>query len=490
MCSLITDLNFSYLDADLFTYVLTIGTYLITLLLVISVLKRKKEPVSALAWILAIVFLPYLGALIFILFGYTHIERPLSRKKFQRKHFRRKSHFSDNLDQSEKIGMKRWESLTRLMTDICGFPVSGGNGVELYTEGRSTYAAMFEAIDQAEKEICLQTYILKNDKVGKNFIRRLARKAQQGVQIKLIYDAIGSHGLPKRFLRPLLNAGGKAYPFLPVNILRRRFQVNLRNHRKLLITDGKVGFVGGLNIGKEYIGEEPARGFWRDTHMRIIGPAVKSLLYVFAEDWNFASGEEFDTEGYNPDRDSREGGTLLQVVNGGPDQKHKAIQKWYHAATSRARKKLWIATPYFIPDETLVDGLRTAALMGVDVRLLTQGYPPEQWLTYFAARYYWEDMLDAGVRIWQYNKGMLHAKVFLVDGELASVGTANFDIRSLELDFEVNCVIFSRGIIKDLEEQFSRDLEDSAEVKKEEFEKRNGWVQAAENACRLFSPLL
>lgn len=476
----------------LFWEIISVCGYLITLGLVLTALKRKREPVSALAWILAIIFLPFLGALAFILFGNNHIHRPLKRKKRQRQRFHTLCATPSKCAATYPAGAlsEYWSPLRELMTRLTNIPATSGNKVSLFYEGSDAYKAMYQAIDSAKKYIYLQSYIFQNDHVGKQFIECLTAKAKQGVKVRLLYDAIGSHKLPKSTLAPLTQAGGKAAPFLPINILRRRIQVNLRNHRKILVVDGKTGFVGGMNIGKEYLGEDPDLGYWRDTHLRIQGPAVSNLAYIFAEDWDFAAQESLDSGEESFADVSLSEGHALQIISGGPDQDVNAIREWYYTVAARARQRLWISTPYYIPDETMIDGLRMAANMGVDVRLLTQGQPPDQWIPYLAARYYWEEMLASGVRIWRYNKGMFHAKVILADGLLASVGTANFNIRSLHLDFEVNCLIYSPVLIAELENRFLQDLADSEEVRAEIFRKRSGWIHAAENACRLFSPVL
>lgn len=478
------------MDLTFISYIFYITVYLIALLLIIRVLEIKRAPVAALAWILAIIFLPYFGALIFLLFGNNHIERPLARKKREREDFRgRKPSTWKVTDFESPRDMKEWMPLVNLMSRVSGFAPTTGNNIELYTDGIEGYRSMFEAIDEAERFICFQTYIFRNDHIGEKFISHLAEKANSGVKVRLLYDAIGSQWLKKSMLVPLTKAGGMAVPFLPVNILRRKFQINLRNHRKIMVIDGKVGFTGGLNVGKEHVGENPRYGSWRDTHLRLEGPSVRGLAYVFAEDWHFATGEDLHGE-LETESPVKSGDHEIQVISGGPDQHINPIKEWYYTVAARARKRLWITTPYFIPDETMIDGLRMASLMGVDVRLLTQGTPPDQWITYMAARYYWQDMLEAGVRIWQYGEGMLHSKVILVDGIMASVGTANFDNRSLKLDFEVNCLIYSVEVIEDLEEQFRKDLGASREVSFKEFQKRSILKQAAENGCRLFSPLL
>jgi cardiolipin synthase len=308
----------------------------------------------------------------------------------------------------------------------------------------------------------------------------------------LIYDAMGSHHLTHRRLRELVAAGGKAFPFLPVSLLRRRMQINLRNHRKILVVDGQVGFVGGLNIGNEYLGKSQRFGFWRDTHLRLRGPAVADLQRVFAEDWNFVSQERLD----KPESEKLyfqpapvNGPYPVQIVESGPDRDIKAIREIYFAAILKARKRVWIASPYCVPDSGLHDALRLAGTLGIDVRFLGQHHP-DKWLPLYAARYYWSEMLASGVKVYQYTKGMLHSKVVLVDGEWASVGTANFDNRSLHLNFEVNSLIYSPQAVAELEAAFEHDLEDAIRLERHVYNRRPFAGRLLENACRLLSPVL
>jgi cardiolipin synthase len=306
---------------------------------------------------------------------------------------------------------------------------------------------------------------------------------------------MGSHHLTRRRLQELVAAGGKAFPFMPVSLLRRRMQVNLRNHRKIMVVDGQVGFVGGLNIGDEYLGLVPRFGFWRDTHLRIRGPAVADLQRVFAEDWDFASGEtlaqpndgEADRLYFQPQPAG--GPYAAQIVESGPDRDNKGIREIYFAAVLKARKRVWIASPYYVPDPGLRDALRLAGHLGLDVRFLGQHHP-DKWLPLYAARYYWNEVLASGVKVYQYTKGMLHSKVVLVDSEWASVGTANFDNRSLHLNFEVNCLMYSTEATAALEAAFERDLEDSIRLDRHVYCRRPFAARLLENASRLFSPVL
>jgi cardiolipin synthase len=470
------------------------------------VLMTKEEATSAVAWCLAILFLPLLGALLFCLFGYQHVRQPLARKRQHRERYQaqRQSARQENENslsallvatQQESAAMAWQEALARLALRFDGWPLTTGNQVALYADGASAYQAMQQAIAQARHHVHLETFILQPDAAGQEFLSLLTQKARAGVEVRLLYDAMGSLRLRPRHVQALRDAGGKVSAFLPVNPLRRRFQVNLRNHRKILVVDGCVGFVGGLNIGEEYLGRVPRFGFWRDAHVRLEGPAVHQLQGVFAEDWNFATGEYLDNADNRPARmpyfpDCPPAGDVpVQIVHSGPDQDLKTIREIYLAAILRARQRVWIASPYFVPDAGLRDALRLAAYLGIDVRFLGL-FQPDKWIPYYAARYYWEEMLAAGVQIYQYTRGMMHAKVLIVDDCWASVGTANMDNRSLHLNFEVNSLFYSPRIAAALEAAFRRDLADSIRLRPTVYRQRPVASKLLENTCRLLSPIL
>jgi cardiolipin synthase len=299
---------------------------------------------------------------------------------------------------------------------------------------------------------------------------------------------MGSRRLGWWRLRKLRRAGGRYEAFLPVSLLRRRIQVNLRNHRKILVLDGKVAFTGGLNIGDEYLGLNRRLGHWRDTSVRLEGPAVESFQRVFIEDWDFAAEESLEGEEYFR-AEADVGDDEVQVIQSGPDQEMKSIREIYFAATFKARRRLWITTPYYVPDQGLRDALCLAGLSGIDVRLLLP-YRADHYTVHFASFYYLRDLLDAGVKVYLYTNGFIHSKVWLADGKWASVGTANLDNRSLLLNFEVNCLIYTPKVVAELEEQFRQDLEQSIRLDAKTFARRPWAEKLAENVCRLFSPVL
>jgi len=457
------------------------------------ILTLKKDTTSALAWCLLVLFLPFIGMVLFVLFGYQHVHRPVARKLRQKQRFQMTHPASSPVARPGADGVDAgWQGMARLAQGYDAFPLTTGNRVEFYHEGTPAYDAMLAAIESAQHHVHLEFFIVQPDDSGLRFLDALARKAKQGVEVRLVYDAMGSHRLRRGTLQPLRDAGGQACAFLPLAPLRRRIQINMRNHRKILVVDGQVGFTGGLNIGDEYLGKVARYGYWRDTHMRIEGPMVAALQRVFIEDWDFAFGAHLKGDGYFPPQRPTEpdgANTSLQVVHSGPDQQLNAIREIYFAAILRARKRLWIMTPYFVPDAGIYDALRLAGRLGVDVRILFL-FQPDKWLPFLAGRYYLGDMLDAGVKIYQYAKGMMHSKVFLIDGEWASVGSANLDNRSLHLNFELNCMIYSPERVAELEEAFRRDLEVSILLDRDVYAQRPFAARLLENTCRLWSPVL
>lgn len=482
---------------DQYWHEITAWSALIDLVLALAticwILAIKKETTSALAWCLLVVLLPFIGMVLFFLLGYQHVYRPVTRKRRHRARFRETHPVIHAHKAALPIAVDTgWDGMARLAQRFDASPLTPGNVVDLYHEGQPAYDAKLEAIRSARHHIHLEYFIFQPDESGHLFLSELEKKAREGVEVRLLYDAMGAHHLRRRFLKPLVEAGGKTTAFLPVDLLRKRIQVNLRNHRKILVVDGKVGFTGGLNIGDEYLGKVERYGFWRDTHLRMEGPSVAALQRVFAEDWDFAYGERLQGSAYFPPAPATERlehQVPLQVIFSGPDQPQNAIREVYFAAILRARRRLWIASPYFVPDAGIYDALRLVANLGVDVRLLFL-FRPDKWIPYFAGRYYFEDIMNAGAKVYQYTKGMMHSKVILVDGEWASVGSANLDNRSLHLNFELNCLIYSPDKVAELEEAFVRDLQSAVRLEPDVFACRPLAGRLIENACRLLSPVL
>ncbi len=465
------------------------GQVLILVFTLPWILAIKKESTSAMAWCLVVMLIPWLGFLLFIIFGYTHVYRRM-RKRRHRQRFT-ESHPPAARTATRGLlveAAKTWKNLGELAVKLGGFPVSEGNEVTLYHDTGRFFDELFEAVRDARQHIHLEFFIIQSDPTGNRLLELLTKKATEGVEVRLLFDAVGSRRMKRRTLKPLRQAKGRCAAFLPWSILRRRIQVNLRNHRKIAVIDGRIGLTGGANIGDEYLGKNAWFGYWRDACLRLEGPAVAGLQQVFIEDWDFACAETLKEEKYFPGLDPV-GDDVVQVLESGPDQEINVIRELFFAAISSAEERLWIATPYFVPDGGILDALRLAGHSGVDVRILLP-FRPDHLLPFYAGRYYFADMLRAGVKIYQYAKGMMHSKLILVDGKWASLGSANLDWRSLHLNFEATCVLHTPELIAELEQAFVNDLQDSVRVEAHAFAGRPFGSRLMENACRLLSPVL
>ena len=450
---------------------------------ILWILTIKREPTSAIAWCLVVFFLPVIGILLFIVFGYQNVQRPLSEKREHAREFRTKPSRSKRTPAADPQG------LASLAEGLGAMPLTGGNRVRFFHDVAAAYDELLDAIRDARHHIHVEFFIVRSDETGRRFMTALAEKARSGVQVRLLYDAIGSWTFGFDVRDILLRAGGQVVPFLPfTNPLRRRMQINLRNHRKIVVIDGRVGFTGGLNLGDEYLGKVRKFGAWRDTFLRLDGPAVVGLQRVFGEDWDFAAHEEFEGAAYYPEIPPA-GDESVQIAWSGPDQDTKPIREVYFAAIMRARRRVWISTPYLVPDASLTDALALAARSGRDVRIILP-FRPDKWIPLMAGRYLWGALLEAGVKIYQYTPGFMHAKMLIVDDSWASVGSVNFDNRSLHLNFEVTALMESPALVSELETAMLADMARCIEVTVGSFGQRPFVSKMAENAARLASPIL
>ncbi len=362
------------------------------------------------------------------------------------------------------------------------------NELELFFEGEEKFKALIDEINKAEKYILLQYYIIKSDGLGMRVIDALCKKAQEGVNVKVLYDGMGGRNLSKEAIKKMKDSGIKTAVFFPPFASRFTLRINYRNHRKICVVDGRVGFVGGFNIGDEYIGLYKKFGHWRDTHLKIEGSAVKWLQWRFILDWRFSS-KDIDPSIYKTPIYERRGKSGVQIVTSGPDSKWPSVKDAYLKMVSDARKKVYIESPYFIPDDALLEELRIAALSGVDVRIMIPN-KPDHLFVYWASLSYIGELLESGVKCYTYGKGFLHSKVVIGDDFISSVGTANMDIRSFDLNFEVNAFIYDKAINEELTNKFINDIGLCEEITLEDYRKRSNIVKIKESFSRLLSPIL
>jgi cardiolipin synthase len=458
-------------------------------------LARRRDPSATLAWILFILLAPFVGVLAYLALGRTRIRR--AHKRSSRAEARLEAVLSrydvhGRLGRESRTTDMRTHTMIRLGSALASTRASWGNDTRVLNDAAATYRDMTQAIDEARHHVHVEFYIIQPDAVGIALRDLLAAKAAAGVAVRVICDAIGSMALPEDFWAPLRKAGGFAASFAPLSKLmphwRRRDRVDFRNHRKNVVVDGRIGFTGGINVGKEYLGLDPEIGRWRDTHVRIEGPAVLSLQQTFVQDWLLTTGETLDDEHYFPEHPPA-GECLVQVIDSGPDQAWASVELYYAQAIALSCERVWITNPYFVPSQLIESALTLAALRGVDVRILLPKKSDTRIVT-LASHSYYAPLLAAGVRIFEYARGFVHAKTMVVDDWVATIGSANMDMRSFNLNYEINAFIFGQRLCQDVAKQFAVDLGAATEITKE-WEKRMGLARRlVRGVARLLSPLL
>lgn len=468
---------------------LTFGGYLLTLVLLRWVLLTKKEqPSSTVAWAMAIILVPYVGGLLFLIFGVNRVDRRARLKAAaDRAIDRQLPGVTPYQVLPEELDDPLSATLMRLASRVGRIPPTAGNDVRLMTDTNEAQGLLEQAIASAESSIHLEYYIWQRDRTGTRLRDLVVSRAREGVEVRFLYDGVGSLLLNNRFLRPMRDAGVRVAAFLPGATFRERWSLNLRNHRKIVVVDGRVGFTGGMNVGDEYLGLSRDRGYWRDAHLRVEGPAVLQLQQVFAEDWFFATGEPLTDLALYPDP-GEPGGLVAQVVTGGPTEANGPTRVLMFEAIGQARGSIHLTTGYFVPPLELARALEAAALRGVKVRLMVPGRSSYLW-TIYAGRSYYDSLLAAGTEIYEYRRGALHSKTLTVDGRWSLVGSANLDSRSLMLNFEAGLAIDDTRIACQLERRFDDDVPDCLAIDRDAWPARSAWRGLAENTFRMFAPI-
>lgn len=465
------------------------------ILAILLVFFERRNPTSTWLWIMVLTFLPGLGFILYLFLG-----QDLSKKKLFKTNEKGDYCFRDIvIAQEEQINNDEYryrdpnyieyEDLIKMHLISSESFFTQDNSVEIYYEGEEKFKALIQSLENAKDHIHMQYYIFKSDNLGKRVIDVLCRKAKEGIEVKLLLDGMGGRRFSKKHINNLKEAGAEVGVFFPPFVPLLSLRINYRNHRKICVIDGKEAFVGGLNIGDEYIGLSKRFGYWRDTHLKIKGSAISSLEWRFLLDWRFATGSEITRcQTYLADEDYS-GSTGIQIVSSGPDSKWPSIKDGYLKMISNAKEKVFIETPYFIPDDSIFEALRLAGLSGLDVRVMIPCKPDHPFV-YWASMSYIGELLQAGVRFYTYEKGFLHSKVVLMDDFVSSVGTANLDIRSFKLNFEVNAFLYDEKINLNLTDKFLNDLQYCKEITLEEYSNRSGIVKIKESFSRLLSPIL
>ncbi|MFA6957783.1 MAG: cardiolipin synthase [Thermoanaerobaculia bacterium] len=490
-----------------------VGGAVLHVAVVISILMgQRRQPTATLAWLLTVTLIPFAGAVLYIVIGRTRtrsiVRRTRRAAELLRAVFEERGSLSWQPDSDAPDLDVRTSDMLALGERLGSVHASRGNRVEMLVNGAVFYRALFEAVGAAERQIHVQFYIIQRDETGISLRDRLAEAAGRGLEVRVLYDAVGSSNLDDDFWKPLTDAGGRAVAFNPVSVftsrLRRRDRIDFRNHRKLVVIDGRVGFTGGINIGREYLGLDPEIGHWRDTHLRIEGPAVLSLQEVFALDWRMGCDERptFASWFLTPSVTSE--GALVQIVDSGPDSEWAPVEQIYFQAISSAEERVWLTTPYFVPSPSIEAALVAAAMRGVDVKLLVP-MRPDSLVVGLASRSYFGHLLRAGARIFLYEgfrrrrlgrgrgdarKGFLHAKTMVVDTWMGTIGSANMDMRSFRLNFELNAFVYDHALCEAMATQFELDLAQASEFTFESAARTPYPRKLAQQTARLMSPLL
>ncbi|MBB6451357.1 cardiolipin synthase [Geomicrobium halophilum] len=462
----------------------------------IIVFMERRDIQATWAWLLILTFIPFLGFVLYLVLGQN-----LSRKRLF------------HWDGIEKIGLKdliteqlrtmndnsfdfRCETssnsrnLITMLLRSDGAVLTQDNDIDVFTDGVDKFSQLLADIAAAKDHIHLQYYIFRNDNIGQRIIRLLTEKAQEGIEVRVLYDDMGSRKLSRKHFRALAEAGGEVGVFFPSRIPYINSRLNYRNHRKMVIIDGAIAYVGGFNVGDEYLGHSKKMGYWRDSHLRLQGSAVNAVQTRFILDWNQAS-KNHEIE-YAPRfflEQKTKGDIAAQIVSSGPDSEWEQIKNGYIKMITSAHESVFIQTPYFIPDASLLDALRIAALAGKDVRVMIPN-KPDHIFVYWATYSHMGELLKAGVRFYIYEKGFIHSKMIVVDHSIGSIGTANIDMRSFRLNFEVNVFLYHQATGEKLAAIFEEDQKNSSEMTQQRYHDRGMWIRFKESISRLLSPIL
>ncbi|MGR3759475.1 cardiolipin synthase [Roseobacteraceae bacterium NS-SX3] len=471
------------MDGVVFSTLAVLAMWTAAGLSALNAARTARTPQGAIGWVVFLLAAPMVALPAYMIFGHHRFRRYRSARRGARQVVQRMRHYTtQRAEDPDSLPV-----LTGPFEAVAGLPACKGNGFELLVNGEAAFDSIFQAIDDAQEYVLVQFYIVRDDGLGRRLQQHLISAAQRGVAVWFMTDAVGSHGLPSSYLEKLAQAG--------VNLLepasgrgpRLRLHINFRNHRKTVITDGRTGFTGGLNVGDEYLGLDPNFGPWRDTHVRLTGPVVQQLQLSFAEDWHWLTDEPLlDLLNWDAETSPENRAALIAATGPGDNTENAAMM--FFSAFTAATSRIWVASPYFVPDLDVVAALKHAALRGVDVRILVPD-TIDHYLPWLAAFAYFDDLRAAGVRILVYTGGFMHQKVFVVDETIAAAGTANLDNRSLRLNFETMALFFDAGAARCIAQMLEADFSRAVELSKS-LEEQKWIIRLGAPVARLLAPVL
>jgi cardiolipin synthase len=449
---------------------------------------ERKNSSSVFAWLIVVFLIPYVGFIFYIIFSQNIARQKIYKYTADEKKYIKRT-IAEQIDNDflqEKKEFRAWKGLISLHQKYANAYFSDDNEVEIFTDGQVLFDSLLTSIKGAKEEINIEYFIIKNDFVGRKFINALTEKAKEGVAVHLLVDASGSKMIQGKATEEFIKSGGKFAVFFPPKFRFLQLKLNFRNHRKLAIFDNEHFYIGGFNVAKEYVDKKKKFGHWRDTHLKVSGGSVLDASFMFALDYRQASKQDIIAPKLG--KGNHENGVGMQIVNSGPNSHKEEIKHGFLRMISYAEKHIYIQTPYFTPDEGLLEALMIASLSGVDVRIMLptkKDHPFVHWVS----SYYSGILLEAGVRVFMYDGGFLHSKVITVDSDVSTVGSANFDIRSFRLNFETTAFIYDKKIAKQLELNFIEDQLSCHEILLKDYRKRSLWTKFREHMCRLLSDI-
>lgn len=453
---------------------------------------EKRDISAAWAWLFVMLLLPGIGFIIYLFFGWKLNQRQIFDLKAQKR-----LGISDMAEYQKRNPKNKPTLDTNLENDLVQMFLNTDNAIlttkndlKIFTDGHEKFNSLFEDLKKAKHHINIEYFTIYDDQLGKKLRKILVQKAREGVQVRVLYDLFGSKGSKQKFFKELIQAGGEVTPFMKSKLGYYSFRINFRNHRKIVVIDGSVGYIGGFNIGDQYLGRNKRFGNWRDTHLRLEGSVVLQLQSRFFMDWNASAKRQkvqFSLD-YFP-QSNVQNNVPMQIVSSGPENDVQKIKQGYIKMIMGAKHSIWIETPYFIPDDALMEALLIAIRSGIEVRIVIPQMPDHPFV-YRATEYYVQQLLKAGARIYSYQNGFMHAKTIVVDNMITSVGSANWDIRSFKLNFEANAFMYDPKVAEQIIATIKNDLKDARELDEEYFKQQSSWKKFRQLASRLISPIL
>ncbi|GAA4106971.1 cardiolipin synthase [Aquimarina addita] len=464
---------------------------LITILAIFTIILYGSRAAKSLSWILVIIVLPFIGVILYLIFGINRRRFKFFKLKAQVKRQLYDANYKDKSTAEKQVtfNSKKSEKLAQLIRNSSDFSARSGNKINVLQTGKEAFETIFKAFENAEHFIHLQYYIFEEGDIMDQLLTLFKKKVEEGVEIRILYDAIGSFELNRRTINKFRDIGVEIHSILPLRFGSFLFTLNYRNHRKIAIIDGNIGFTGGVNISDKYLRSISDLGIWDDTHLFIEGPAVDCLHRIFIKDYYFASNEHLLlTKKYLPAIEPA-GDIFLQIVSSGPDSRHPTIMQQYITMINLAEKSIYISNPYFIPNSAMMEALRIAALSGVQIKLLVPE-KSDSWLAKYSMLSHFEELLSLGAGIYLQQSAFLHSKLIVMDREIASIGSGNFDHRSFEHNFETNALIYNSEVAEDICQNFEKDCDEGLALDYKTYQQRSLKRKLSEGIARFFSPLL